>query len=97
MKKRKKQYYRPRGKYKKLNEKERARVFVRSSSDGYIDRQVESLSLYLPNFGLAAGREVMLLLSAWLCDPENDEQSQKYWKQIKGDANGNKISTLSYQ
>ena len=76
--------YRPNGKFNTITESERQRAFVRADPDKFIEDEAEHLSDYLQNFGIVAAKELILMLAAWLCDPDNEVEAEKHWEQLRG-------------
>jgi len=76
--------YKPNGKYNKITEAERQYAFVQACDDPNIEIEVDHLSDYLQNFGIVAAKELILMLAAWLCDPDNEEESRMYWRRLNG-------------
>lgn len=71
------------GRFTELMEKDRQKAFIKAYPDDYIMEQVYALANYLPNFGYASAKELLLMLSVWMVDPENETQSKKYWSKLK--------------
>ena len=82
--------YRTKGKFKRLLESDRRVVFNRAKPDSNILSDVDMLANYLQNFGIVSAREVIMMLTVWMCDPKNKEESRKYWKRL-GDGNEKNI------
>ena len=76
--------YKPKGEFKDVTEAERQRVFVRAVSDTFIENEVNNISDYLIDFGTVSAKELILMLSTWLCDPKNKKESEKYWRILSG-------------
>jgi hypothetical protein len=81
-------HYTPDGNFSKrgkllLTDKEKQAAFVRAEGDKYIMTQVDDLAGYLPEFGISAAKELVLMLTAWLEDHKDSAEAQHYLERLK--------------